>query len=103
VEPELAAGADGPVTTTVTRRIKPGHEAAYEGFLAGISGAAQAFPGYLGIEVFRPTPGQSGEYRTVCRFDSSAHPAHLAGLPRARGLAGPGPSPMSPGRSGPRS
>jgi hypothetical protein len=23
--------ADGPVTTTVTRRIKPGHEAAYEG------------------------------------------------------------------------
>ena len=31
MEPELAAGADGPVTTTVTRRIKPGHEAAYEG------------------------------------------------------------------------
>ena len=37
VEPELAADADGPVTTTVTRRVKPGHEAAYEAFLAGIS------------------------------------------------------------------
>jgi uncharacterized protein len=73
VDPELPTGADGPVTTTVTRRIKPGHEAAYEGFLAGISGAASAFPGYLGVEVFRPTGGQGGEYRTVYRFDSVVH------------------------------
>ena len=58
VEPELPTGADAPVTTTVTRRIKAGHEAAYEAFLAGISGAARAFPGYLGVEVFRPTPGR---------------------------------------------
>jgi hypothetical protein len=66
VDPELAAGAGGPVTTTVTRQIKPGHEAAYEAFLAGISGAARTFPGYLGIEIFRPTPGgHGGEYRTV--------------------------------------
>jgi len=75
-ERELPAEVEGPVTTTVTRRIKPGHEAAYEQFLAGISGAAKAFPGYLGIEVFRPAPGASGEYRTVYRFDS---PAHLRG------------------------
>jgi uncharacterized protein len=73
VDPELPGGADGPVTTTVSRRIKPGHEAAYEGFLAGISGAARAFPGYLGVEVFRPAGGQGGEYRTVYRFDSVAH------------------------------
>jgi uncharacterized protein len=73
VDPELPGGADGPVTTTVTRRIKPGHEAAYEGFLAGISGAARAFPGYLGVEVFRPAGGQGGEYRIVYRFDSVAH------------------------------
>jgi uncharacterized protein len=73
VEPELAAGAEGPVTTTVTRRVKPGHEAAYEAFLAGISGAARAFPGYLGVEVFRPTPGWGGEYRIVYRFDSLTH------------------------------
>ena|SRR5262245_13723478 len=72
-DPELPAGADGPVTTAVTRRIKPGHEAAYEEFLAGISGAAKTFTGYLGVEVFRPAPGQGGEYRTVYRFDSSAH------------------------------
>jgi antibiotic biosynthesis monooxygenase (ABM) superfamily enzyme len=73
VDPEMAAGAEGPVTTTVTRRIKPGHEAAYEGFLAGISGAARAFPGYLGVEVFRPAPGGTNEYRIVYRFDSVAH------------------------------
>jgi|SRR5262250_930281 hypothetical protein len=51
LEPERPAGAAGPVTATVTRRVKPGHEAAYEEFLAGISGAAKAFPGYLGEEV----------------------------------------------------
>jgi uncharacterized protein len=98
VEPELPADADGPVTTTVTRRVQPGHEAAYEAFLAGISGAARAFPGYLGIEIFRPTPGgQGGEYRIVYRFDSSAHlrawldsPEHAAWLERAEPhVAGP--------------
>jgi uncharacterized protein len=72
-EPALPADAAGPVTTAVTRRVKPGHEAAYEAFLSGISNAAQAFPGHLGVEVFRPTPGQGGEYRTVYRFDSAAH------------------------------
>jgi antibiotic biosynthesis monooxygenase (ABM) superfamily enzyme len=65
--------AGGPVTTTVTRRVKPGHEAAYEAILASISGAAAAFTGYLGEEVFRPAGGQGGEYRIVYRFDSAAH------------------------------
>ena len=75
-EPELPADAAGPVTATVTRRVKPGHEDAYEEFLAGISGAAKVFPGYLGEEVFRPADGTGGEYRIVYRFDS---PAHLRG------------------------
>jgi antibiotic biosynthesis monooxygenase (ABM) superfamily enzyme len=74
-EPDLPAGA-GPVTATVTRRVKPRHEAGYEEFLADISGAAKAFPGYLGEEVFRPVGGAGGEYRIVYRFDS---PAHLRG------------------------
>jgi uncharacterized protein len=103
--PELPADAEGPVTTTVTRRVKPGHEAAYEAFLASISGAAAAFPGYLGEEVFRPAGGQGGEYRIVYRFDSpdnlqawldSAERAawlqqaepHVAGLMRTQVLTG---------------
>jgi len=65
-------GAAGPVTTTVTRRVKTGHEAAYEQFLEGIIGAASLFPGYLGVEVFRPeSPGS--EYRIVYRFDAADH------------------------------
>jgi antibiotic biosynthesis monooxygenase (ABM) superfamily enzyme len=72
VDPELPAEVEGPVTTTVTRRVKPGHQAAYEGFLAGISGAARAFPGYLGVEVFRPAP-DGDQYRIVYRFDTVAH------------------------------
>jgi uncharacterized protein len=62
----------GPVTTTVTRRVKPGHQAAYEEFLEGIIAAASRYPGHLGVEVFRPS-GPGGEYRIVYRFDSAAH------------------------------
>jgi antibiotic biosynthesis monooxygenase (ABM) superfamily enzyme len=75
-EHELPAAAAGPVTATVTRRVKPGHEAPHEEFWAGISGAAKAFPGYLGEEVFRPAGGGGGEYRILYRFDS---PDHLRG------------------------
>jgi antibiotic biosynthesis monooxygenase (ABM) superfamily enzyme len=63
----LTAGE--PVTATVTRRVKAGHEAAYEEFLEGIIAAASRFPGYSGTEVFRPD-GAGGEYRIVYRFDS---------------------------------
>ena len=64
---------DAPVTTTVTRCVRPGHEALYEQFLAGIISAASAFPGHLGVEVFRPSSATAGEYRTVYRFDNAAH------------------------------
>ena len=66
-------GGDGPVTTAVTRRVKPGHEALYEQFLEGIISAASQFPGHLGVEVFRPQSAITGEYRTVYRFDTGEH------------------------------
>jgi antibiotic biosynthesis monooxygenase (ABM) superfamily enzyme len=66
-KPELPASA-GPVTATVNRRVRPGHEEA----LAGLGGAARAFPGYLGEEVFRPPGGAGGEYRIIYRFGSPA-------------------------------
>jgi uncharacterized protein len=66
-------GASGPVTTTVTRRVRPGHEASYEQFLEGIIAAASEFPGHLGVEVFRPEDVNTGDYRTVYRFDTSEH------------------------------
>jgi uncharacterized protein len=66
-------GTDGPVTTTVTRRVKPGHEPFYERFLEGITAAATKYPGHLGVEVFRPPDASAGEYRVVYRFDTSEH------------------------------
>jgi hypothetical protein len=66
-------GAEGPVTTTVTRRVKPGHEPFYEQFLEGIIAAASRFPGHLGAEVFRPENASAGEYRIVYRFDTAEH------------------------------
>jgi uncharacterized protein len=62
-----------PVTTVVTRRVKPGHEAFYEQFLEGIIAAASRFPGQLGVEVFRPESAAAGEYRIVYRFDTQEH------------------------------
>jgi uncharacterized protein len=70
--PMPPAGAGGPVTTSVTRHVKPGHEKAYEDFLEGIIAAASRFPGYLGAEVFRPE-GPEGDYRIVYRFDGAEH------------------------------
>jgi uncharacterized protein len=66
-------GADGPVTTTVSRRVKPGHEPFYEQFLEGIIAAARRAPGHLGVEVFRPENASAGEYRVVYRFDTGEH------------------------------
>ena len=63
----------GPVTTTVTRRVKPGHESFYEQFLEGIIAAATQFPGHLGVDVFRPPSATTGEYRIVYRFDTAEH------------------------------
>jgi antibiotic biosynthesis monooxygenase (ABM) superfamily enzyme len=61
------------VTTTITRRVKPGHEPFYESFLEGIIAAASRIPGYQGVEVFRPESAAVGEYRVVYRFDSGEH------------------------------
>jgi uncharacterized protein len=63
----------GPVTATVARRVKPGHEPFYEQFLEGIISAASQFPGHLGVEVFRPENASAGEYRVVYRFDTGEH------------------------------
>ena len=62
-----------PVTVTVRRRVRPGHEAAYEAWLQGLTrGVAERFDGYLGAEFHRPAqPG--GSYRSVFRFDSLDH------------------------------
>jgi antibiotic biosynthesis monooxygenase (ABM) superfamily enzyme len=59
----------GRVTTSITTRVKPGHEAAFEHLLDGMAAAASRFAGYEGVEIYRPT-GNGNEYRIVYRFDA---------------------------------
>jgi len=63
---------EDPVTTIISRKVKAGHEAEYERWLAGIAAAASAFPGYLGANVMRPSDKTKPEYVSIFRFDSYA-------------------------------
>lgn len=57
------------VTVVVTRRVRPGHEAAYEAALAALQRDARAFPGYLGATTQKPPPGAAPPvYTSVFRF-----------------------------------
>lgn len=70
------ADTDPPVTIDVSRRIKPGCEAAFEEILLGTIAAAMTFEGHLGVNVFRPTTTMNSEYRVIFKFD------HLSNLRR---------------------
>jgi hypothetical protein len=62
-----------PVTVVVTRRVKAGHEAAYEQWLSRLIDEARRMPGYLGTNVQRPGPSGPREYTSVYRFESVQH------------------------------
>ncbi len=69
-----AAAGDRAVTIVATRRVRRGHEAAYEAALEALLRDATVFAGYRGTEVQRPTPGAATPtYTSVFRFDSVAH------------------------------
>ncbi len=68
-----AAPAAGPVTVVATRRVKAGHEPAYEAWLERLIGDASALPGYLGTNIHRPAASGPREYTSVFRFDSVEH------------------------------
>jgi hypothetical protein len=61
---------DDPLTVIATRKVRPGHEADYEAWLAEIHVASRGFPGYLGAHVVRPGPGAEHEYTNILRFAS---------------------------------
>lgn len=61
-----------PVTVVVRRKVRHDKQAAYESWLRTLIQQASVFPGYLGTDVYRPSPNQS-EYTSVFRFDSVEH------------------------------
>lgn len=67
----------GAVTVLVTRRVKAGHEAAFEQASSDMTAAARAFPGYLGGQLVRPDAEGSSDdaslYHVVFAFDTQAH------------------------------
>jgi uncharacterized protein len=67
---DTAMDANEPVTVVVKRRVRAGHEGAYESWLARLVQDASALPGYLGTNIHRPPAGGGNEYTSVFRFDS---------------------------------
>lgn len=67
----------GAVTVLVTRRVRPGHELAFEQASNDMTAAASTFPGYLGGQLVRPDVQGSGEdsalYHVVFAFDTAEH------------------------------
>jgi antibiotic biosynthesis monooxygenase (ABM) superfamily enzyme len=62
--PELATE---PVTVTVARTVRPGQQAAFEQWAAGVQELLTGFTGNLGSSLLRPGP-DSDEYHLVFRF-----------------------------------
>lgn len=60
---------DSSITVVISRRVKPGCEAEFEAFLAGVTLACSQFPGYLGSNIFRPVSQDDPEYRVIFKFD----------------------------------
>lgn len=66
--------AFGPVTTVVTRRVRPDRRAAYEDWLRRLLHDAESLDGYLGAKVQRPTEGTDDpRYTSVFRFATLDH------------------------------
>ncbi len=65
------------VTVLVSRRVKPGHEAAFEQASQAMTAAARPFAGYLGGQMVHPDPEvddeESNLYHTVFAFDTPEH------------------------------
>ena len=64
---------EGPVTVSIARRIKPGKEGEYEEWVRRIIATASEFPGHMGVDVLKPSPGTRGEYVILNRFDTYAN------------------------------
>ncbi|MEL6555034.1 MAG: antibiotic biosynthesis monooxygenase [Cyanobacteria bacterium J06621_11] len=58
------------VTAVITHRVKEGRAEGYEEWITGISAAARAFPGYIGVSLLRPQPGSPLDYVIVLQFDT---------------------------------
>ncbi|POP54504.1 antibiotic biosynthesis monooxygenase [Zhongshania marina] len=66
-------GFDTITTTIVAQKILAGAEENYEDWLRRIIKVGSGFPGHLGVDIVRPSPGTSGLHVLPVRFDSQAN------------------------------
>lgn len=66
-----AEGGAPPASEVVMARVAPGDERAYANLRADLDAKAGEFPGFVGVEVFAPSPGHS-DWTAVLTFDSDA-------------------------------
>jgi len=60
-----------PITVCITRRVKPGSEAAFERALHEFVQRSLVLPGQMGMHIMRPAPGSgSREYGIVRKFSN---------------------------------
>jgi len=83
----MSGPTQAPVATAFRRRVRPGAEARYEDWLAGIARAASRRPGSQGTTILRP-PGPGSEYVAITQFEGAAAlEAWLASAERARWMS----------------
>lgn len=58
-----------PVTVLVTRKPRPGREAEFEAVIEGFGELVGRFPGFLGLDILRPTKLDDQIYHVILRFD----------------------------------
>lgn len=73
----------GPLTAVLSRRIKPGHEAAFHDRTQGFIRFAVGVPGHLGMDVLRPPAGKR-DFTVVARFADEAARRAFTRLPEYR-------------------
>ncbi|GGQ96854.1 antibiotic biosynthesis monooxygenase [Deinococcus ruber] len=72
-----------PVSMVVRRRVRPGHEAAFEQLVSDLVRMLEQWPGHRGTGVIRPLP-PSSEYLMVVRFDNVQVAAEWEDSPQRR-------------------
>lgn len=71
----MGKSPDAAVTVLISRRVKPGHEEAFERLCRQLMEVAAGFEGYLGSQLVQPNeePGsEDGLYHVVLAFESRA-------------------------------
>jgi hypothetical protein len=83
-----ARATDPTVTVVASHRVRPGKQAEYRRWQAGIDATAARFPGFVSTELLEPVPEVQPEFVVVFRFaDSDALERWLASPERAEWLS----------------